>query len=148
MYLCISYCRIWQLVYAWFLLAYAWFWTCVHWHVRSFFPFDFLKFSKCFWFWFFKNLMLSIWPLICLCALGRDIFFTVYICFEETLFFSFSYKLSNKYISLHTIIDSSGRECVLIMLFQLYGSIEGNSFWIGHYDLPTPFILDKELIQY
>ena len=32
------------------LLAYAWFWTCVHWHVRSFFPYDFLKFSKSFWF--------------------------------------------------------------------------------------------------
>ena len=32
----------------------------------------FLKFSKFFWFWFFKNLMLYIWPLIYLFVLGRD----------------------------------------------------------------------------
>ena len=32
------------------LLAYARFWTCVRSHVRSFFPYDFLKFSKFFWF--------------------------------------------------------------------------------------------------
>ena len=32
------------------LLAYAWFWTCICWHVRSFFPCDFSKFSKFFGF--------------------------------------------------------------------------------------------------
>ena len=35
----------------------------------------------------FKNLLLYIWPLIYLFVLGRDRFFTVYICFKETLFF-------------------------------------------------------------
>ena len=34
------------------LLAYTWFWACVHWQVHSFFPYDFLKFSKFFWFLF------------------------------------------------------------------------------------------------
>ena len=33
-------------------------------------------------------------------VLGRDRFFTVYICFKETLFFNFSQKLFNKYFSL------------------------------------------------
>ena len=41
---------------------------------------------------------------------------------------------------MHTIIGSSGRDCVLIILFQLYGSkgglFESNSFWVGHYDHP------------
>ena len=33
-----------------------------------------------FWFWFCKNLMLYIWPLIYLFLLGRDIFFTALYC--------------------------------------------------------------------
>ena len=65
-----------------------------------FFPMIFLKFSKFFWFWFFKNLMLYICPLIYLFVLERDRFFTLYICFQGTLFFNFSYKLFNKYFSL------------------------------------------------
>ena len=52
---------------------------------------------------------------------------------------------------MHTITGSSGREYVLIILFQLYGSeagvFEDNLFWVGQYDPPT-FILEKELIQY
>ena len=39
---------------------------------------------------------------------------------------------------MRTIIGSSGRECVLIILFQLYGSkagrFESNLFWVGQYD--------------
>ena len=39
-----------------------------------------------------------------------------------------------------TIIGSSGRDCVLIILFQLYGSkarfFEGKLFWVGQYDPP------------
>ena len=61
-----------------------------------------------------------------------------------------------------TIIGSSRRDCVLMILFQLYGSraglFEGGLFWVGHYD-PTPpppppprkknnFISEEELIQY
>ena len=49
-----------------------------------------------------------------------------------------------------TIIGSSGRDCVLIILFQLYGSkaglFEGNLFWVGQYE-PLTFILEEELIQ-
>ena len=56
------------------------------------------NFSGPFIFIRFKNLY--IWPLIYLFFLGRDRLFTVYICFKETLFFSFSYKLFNKYFSL------------------------------------------------
>ena len=41
---------------------------------------------------------------------------------------------------VHTIIGSSGRDCVLIILFQLYGCkaepFEDSLFWVGHYDLP------------
>ena len=37
-----------------------------------------------------------------------------------------------------TVIGSSGRDCVLIILFQLYGTkagfFEGNLFWVGQYD--------------
>ena len=39
---------------------------------------------------------------------------------------------------MRTIIGSSGRDCVLIILFQLYGSkagfFEGNLLWMGQYD--------------
>ena len=52
-----------------------------------------------FWFWFFENLMLHTWPLIYLFILGRDRFFTVYICFKELLFF-ISKKISSKDFSL------------------------------------------------
>ena len=42
---------------------------------------------------------------------------------------------------MRTIIDSSGRECVLVILFQLDGSkpglFKGNLFWVGQYD-PQP----------
>ena len=52
---------------------------------------------------------------------------------------------------MHTIIGSSGRDSVLIILFQLYGSragiFEGNFFCVGQYDPPV-FILEEELIQY
>ena len=74
------------------LLIYTWFWTCIHWHVRLSFPYDFLKFSKFFW---FINLLIYIWPSICLFVCGRDRFFIVYIYFKETLFFNFSYELFN-----------------------------------------------------
>ena len=53
-----------------------------------------------------------------------------------------------------TIIGFSGRRCVLIIIFQLYGSkagiFEGNLFWVGHCD-PQPsywIILEEELIHY
>ena len=50
---------------------------------------------------------------------------------------------------MHTIIGSSRRECVLVILFQLYGSraelFEGDLFWVGQ---PPTFILEEELIQY
>ena len=63
------------------LLAYAWFWTCIRWQV-------YLK-TYCYIF------------VLHLLVLGRDKFFTcTYICFKETLFFYFSYKLFNKYFSL------------------------------------------------
>ena len=53
--------------------------------------------------------------------------------------------------SMHTIIGSSGSNCVLIILSQLYGSkaglFEGNLFWLGQFDPPT-FIMEEELIQF
>ena len=40
-------------------------------------------------------------PQCTLCCLSlEDSFFTAYICFKETLFFSVSYKLFNKYFSV------------------------------------------------
>ena len=43
---------------------------------------------------------------------------------------------------MRTIIGSSGRYCVLIILFQLYinkpGLFEDNLFWVGQYDHPQP----------
>ena len=52
---------------------------------------------------------------------------------------------------MHTIIGSSGSNCVLIILSQLYGSkaglFEGNLFWLGQFDPPT-FIMEEELIQF
>ena len=39
---------------------------------------------------------------------------------------------------MRRIIDSPGRDCVLMILFQLYGSraglFEGDFFWVGQYD--------------
>ena len=52
---------------------------------------------------------------------------------------------------MRTIIDCSGSDCILIILFQLYdpkaGLFEGNLFWVGQYD-PSTFILEEELNQY
>ena len=43
---------------------------------------------------------------------------------------------------MRTIIGSSGRDCVFIMLFPLYGSktglIQDNLFRVGQYDSPPP----------
>ena len=53
---------------------------------------------------------------------------------------------------MHTFIGSTGSNCVLIILFQLYGSraglIEGDFFsgWVSI--TPPTFILEEELIQY
>ena len=53
---------------------------------------------------------------------------------------------------MRTIISSSGRDYVLIILFQLYGTeaglFEGNFFWVGQYDHFPTFILVEELIRY
>ena len=78
-------------------------WTCVCWHVPSLFP-------HYFFFSVFKILLVLIilYSLKTYCytfdlylfVLGRDRFFTIYICFKETLFFNFSYKLFNRYFSL------------------------------------------------
>ena len=50
-----------------------------------------------------------------------------------------------------TIIDSSGSDCILIILFQICdpkaGLFEGNLLWVAQYD-PSTFILEEELNQY
>ena len=48
---------------------------------------SFQNFSGSYNFILFKNLLLYIWTLIHLIVLGRDKFFTIYICFKETFFF-------------------------------------------------------------
>ena len=52
---------------------------------------------------------------------------------------------------MQKIIGSSGRDYVLIILFQIYGSkaglFESNLFWVGQYDSLSPlsnFILGEE----
>ena len=65
-------------------------------------PYDFFKFFK------ICMVLIILYCLKTYCykfdlyffGLGRGRFFTVYICFKETLFFNFSYKLFNKYFSL------------------------------------------------
>ena len=52
---------------------------------------------------------------------------------------------------MRLITGSSGRECVLIVLFLLYcfkvGIFEGNLFWVGKYEPPYPtFILEEKLM--
>ena len=51
-----------------------------------------------------------------------------------------------------TIKGSPGRDCDLIILFQLYGTkaglFEGNLFWVGQYDHFTIFRLEEEPIRY
>ena len=51
-----------------------------------------------------------------------------------------------------TIIGSSEKDCVLIILFQIYstkaGLFEGNLFKIGQYDHFPIFILEEELPIY
>ena len=46
-----------------------------------------------------------------------------------------------KKLYMRTIIGASGKVCVLIILFQLYGSkaglFGGNLFWVGQHD-PQP----------
>ena len=55
----------------------------------------------------------------------------------------FYYKIMKK-PHMHTIIGSPGRDCVLIIFFQLYGSraghFEGKLFWVGQYDSPNHHI--------
>ena len=45
-----------------------------------------------------------------------------------------------KKLFMCTIIGSSGSDCGLIILFQLYGStagfFESNLFWVDQYDIP------------
>ena len=42
-----------------------------------------------------------------------------------------------KKLYMCTIVGSYGRDCALIIFFQLYGSkaelFEGDLFWVGHY---------------
>ena len=53
---------------------------------------------------------------------------------------------------MHIIIGSSGRSCVLMILFQLYdtkaGLFEGNLLWAGQNDHFPTFILEEKLIKY
>ena len=46
-----------------------------------------------------------------------------------------------------TIIGASGRDCALVILFQIYGSktsvFDGNLFWVGQYDPPNLHIEKK-----
>ena len=43
---------------------------------------------------------------------------------------------------MRTIIGSSGRDCILIILFQLYGCkaglLKGKLFWVDQYDPTQP----------
>ena len=71
-----------------------------------FFPMIFLnfqKFSGSYNSILVEPLLLYTWPLVYLFVLGKEKFFTVYICFKETFFFNFSYKLLNKYLSLPSL---------------------------------------------
>ena len=49
-----------------------------------------------------------------------------------------------KKLYIHTIIGSSGKDYVLIILFQFYGSMaglfEGNLFWMDQYDHPNSYL--------
>ena len=53
---------------------------------------------------------------------------------------------------MRTVISFSESDCVLIILFHLYGiktwNFEGNSFSIVQYDCFLTFILEQELIRY
>ena len=53
-----------------------------------------------------------------------------------------------KKLYLRTTIGSSGRDYVLIVLFQLYGTnaglFEDNLFWVGQYDHPQPSYWKKK----
>ena len=49
---------------------------------------------------------------------------------------------------MHTIIGSFLKDCVLIILFQLYGSmaglVESNLYWVGQYEPPQPSYWKKK----
>ena len=64
--------------------------TYTHFFLMIYFYFflSFQDFSGFFNFILLKNLLLYLWPLIYLFVLGTAKFFTVYICFKETLFFN------------------------------------------------------------
>ena len=76
-----------------------------------------------------------------------------------TLIFSYDYLKFSKTICykilkkpyLRTIIGSSERYCILIILFQLYyskaGHFEHNLFWVGQYD-HSIIICEEHLNQY
>ena len=53
---------------------------------------------------------------------------------------------------MRTIIGSSERDYVLIILFPLYGPKAGpfecNLFWMGQWYNPLTFILEEKLLQY
>ena len=53
---------------------------------------------------------------------------------------------------MHTITDSSGRDCVLIILFQLYSSKAGlfkvlYSGWVSMTPPPPTLIMEERLIK-
>ena len=50
---------------------------------------------------------------------------------------------------MYKIIDSSREDCVLIILFPLYGSkaelFESNLFWVGQYDHPCKLRIGRRI---
>ena len=62
------------------------------------------------------------------------------------MFHNFFHKVMKK-PNMPTVTGSSGRDCVLIILFKLYGSRAGlfksNLFWVGHYDTPLNLHIGK-----
>ena len=90
--------RVWQLAYVAYvrtptLISVHMIWIYLGWHVRSLFPYGFLKFSKfsCSYnFMLFKNLQLHIWLLIYLFVLWRDRFSTVTFVLKKPYFSVFN----------------------------------------------------------
>ena len=118
-------------------MAYAWYLTCLLWHVRSFSPYNFLKFSEFLWFLFY-----TVWKTSCyIFDLGKDRFFTVYVCFRLKKPYSVIFH-TNCLINISPYLRALANLGKKIVCVSKLGLFEGKLFWVVQYDLlpnlPSP----------
>ena len=120
--------RVWQLAYVAYvrtptLISVHMIWIYLGWHVRSLFPYGFLKFSKfsCSYnFMLLKNLQLHIWLLIYLFVLWRDRFSTVTFVLKKPYFSVFN---TNYLINISPYLGAPANFLIKLWKSSIYAQL-------------------------